>query len=213
MNRSVGFRHEFRHAWYHPDEGLSIEGRVPVFWLLPVVLGGGMLFASPPEPSASAERELRTHAASLLTTSDRRVRTLNSRVQGLLAEGTRRSETFAKLIVDLNRTDVIVYVEINRKLPSAIAGRLLFATASQDGPRYLRVQISGEATTNMQVAAIGHELRHALEVAGAAEVRDEEGLARFYRRVGTSGPMSGSFDTVDAQMTGRRVLLELQGLL
>ncbi len=183
--------------------------------VLPLVLAALAVVTTHPE-SAAANRTrpgLRRDAHTLLTAIDRPVRATSHDVQNLLARGMARSQTFEDLVSALDISDVIVYVEINRKLPSAIAGRMLFATASQDGPRYLRVQISGEATTNMQVAAIGHELRHALEVAGAAEVRDEEGLARFYRRVGTSGPMSGSFDTVDAQMTGRRVLLELQGLL
>jgi hypothetical protein len=183
--------------------------------VLPLVLAALAIVPAHPEPAAANRTRpaVKRGAHLLLTAIDRPVRATSQDVQDLLARGMARSQTFADLVSALDLSDVIVYVEINRKLPSAIAGRMLFATASQDGPRYLRVQISGEATTNMQVAAIGHELRHALEVAEAAEVRDGEGLARFYKRVGTLGPMSGSYDTIAAQLTGRRVLLELQGLV
>lgn len=179
-----------------------------MFWLLPVALSGGMLLASPPEPSTSGNRELRTHAASLLTTPDRRVRTLNSRVQGLLAEGTRRSETFAKLIVDLNRTDVIVYVELVGDLRRSLAGRLLLLPLS-NGQRYLRVQLRSETTSNDAIALIAHELRHALEIAGAPEVRDQDALIALYERIGLAGRGLHSYDTAEAQTTGRVVRNEL----
>jgi hypothetical protein len=190
------------------------DSEVAMVEVLPLVLAALAVVTTHPEAGASNRTRPAVGRAPhvLLTAIDRPVRATSPDVQQLLARGMRHSRTFADLMASLDISDVIVYVEINRKLPPAIAGRMLFATASQDGPRYLRVQIDGNGSTDMQIAALGHELRHALEVAGAPEVRNEEGLARFYQRVGTRGPVSGSYDTAAAQTTGRRVLFELQGV-
>lgn len=182
--------------------------------VLPLVLAALAVVNTHPEagPANRTRPALRREPHVLLTAIDRPVRATTPELQQLLARGMSHSRTFADLVAALDISDVIVYVEINRKLPAAIAGRMLFATASQDGPRYLRVQIDGNGSTDVKIAALGHELRHALEVAGAPEVRTERGLARFYERVGVRGPLSDSYDTVAAQTTGRRVLLELQGV-
>lgn len=182
--------------------------------VLPLVLAALAVVTTHPESSAANRTRpaIRRDAQVLLTAIDRPVRATSREIQRLLARGVTRSRTFADLVAALDVSDVIVYVEINRNLPPSIAGRMLFATASQDGPRYLRVQIDDRAPDDVKVAAIGHELRHALEVAAAAEVRTEQGLARFYERVGVRGPLSGSYDTAAAQTTGRRVLFELQAM-
>jgi hypothetical protein len=171
------------------------------------VVGNGPETAAPNRTRPAVKRE----AHELLTAIDRPVRGLGKEVQDLLARGMARSQTFASLVSALDLSDVIVYVEVNRKLPAVVAGRLLFATTAHNGHRYLRVQISGDGTRNMQIAAIAHELQHALEVAEAPEVQDEAGLARHYERIGVQGAMARSYDTLAAQATGRRVLLEVQG--
>ena len=184
-----------------------------MFDFLPVVLA--LLTTFPVGPASAAANRSRPSIArtptELLTAPDRPVRATERSVQHLLARGVARSSTFTNLMRALDHTDVIVYVEINRGLPQSIAGRLLFATAARNGPRYLRVQISQSGTLNMQVAAIAHELQHALEVAHAPEVRDETGLERFYARIGTQGALERSYDTIAAQRAGRKVLLEIQG--
>lgn len=179
---------------------------------LPVILSALTLcgFGGPGAPNrAHVPAKRTTH--ELLTAADRHVRAPSREAQDLVSRGTTRSATFASLMAALDRTDVIVYVEITDKLPQAVAGRLLFATASLGGPRYLRVQIARGGPIAMQIAALGHELQHAMEVADAPDVRDEIGLARFYERIGTEGALPRSYDTVAAQLAGRRVLMEVQG--
>ena len=146
----------------------------------------------------------------LLTAIDRPVRAPDPKVQHLLARGMARSPTFVALMRALDQTDVIVYVEVTSRLPMNVAGRLLFATTGSSGHRYLRIQIGREGSTNAQVAAIAHELQHAVEVAQAPDVRGEAGLERLYARIGTRGALAGSYDTQAAQLTGRRVLFEIQ---
>ena len=110
----------------------------------------------------------------------------------------------------LNRSDVIVYIESGRGLPSTIAGRMLLA-AGPDGQRYLRIQVTGHTRSNELIALVGHELRHALEVAESPEVRDERTLITLYERIGH--PVGGNhrYDTAAAQDTGRQVRIELMG--
>lgn len=180
---------------------------LPVVLAVVTVLSGEPGIAAPHVVRPSIARDAHT----LLTAIDRPVRAADQDIQRLIARGMARSRTFAGLVAALDRTDVIVYVETNNRMPQRVAGRLLFGTASSGGPRYLRVQIARDASSNSQIAAIAHELQHALEVAEAPEVRDEAGLERYYRRIGIRGALERSYDTAAAQLTGRRVRMEVDG--
>jgi len=57
----------------------------------------------------------------------------------------------------------------------------------------------------IMIAVLGHELRHALEIAAMAEVRDEVGLWRAYRRIGFATRAGGFFETEAALATEARV--------
>ena len=76
------------------------------------------------------------------------------------------------------------------------------------GFRYVRIQFTRHGAPSETIALIGHELRHAVEVAEATTVVDEPGLAALYRRIGVDHGHN-LFDTLDAQETGRRVRTEL----
>jgi hypothetical protein len=182
-----------------------------MLWILSAVLASVTAF---PELNAAAPSRtpvrVKRDGHVLLTALDRRVRALNQDMKLLLARGMARSSTFSRLMSDLDATDVIVYVEFTTKLEQSVAGRLLFAVSPKNGPRYLRIQISSEGTVNQQVATIAHELQHALEVAVSPEVRDEDSFARLYDRIGKPLTPPRCYDTDAAQLTGRRVMLELQ---
>lgn len=180
---------------------------LPVVLAVVTVLSGDLGTAAPHVNRPAIARDAHT----LLTATDRPVRAANREIQGLLARGMARSRTFAGLVTALDRTDVIVYVEENPRMPQNVAARLLFGTATANGPRYLRVQIARDASMSSRIAAIAHELQHALEVARAPEVRDETGLEQFYRRIGIRGAIERSYDTEAAQLAGRRVRLEVDG--
>jgi hypothetical protein len=139
-----------------------------------------------------------------------RVRGADIIVTRLIEEGVRRSPTFRDLVTAVNATDVIVYVERVAALPPGISGQLMIVPVPC-AQRYLRVQVLGRQSPFDTIAIIGHELRHALEVAGASDVRDERGLTQLYRRIGHRGRQTHSFDTPAARNTGRQVRLELAG--
>jgi hypothetical protein len=61
------------------------------------------------------------------------------------------------------------------------------------------------------VGWLGHELQHALEVAAAADVTNEAGLERLYRRIGRLQVHQVSrFETDAAVRAGEQVLAEVR---
>jgi hypothetical protein len=178
--------------------------------VLSVVLACGLIVGVTRDAApASAMAPLTpAQARAVMSAPTRHVRAVDRAMSSMLAEGMQRSGTFAHLILALDKSDVIVYVETGRPLPSSIAGRLLLA-AGPEGFRYLRIQVSGRPNSKEMIALLGHELRHALEVAECPEVRDDAGLIALYQRIGhpTVGPHQ--YDTAAAQAAGRQVRAEL----
>jgi hypothetical protein len=176
-----------------------------------VLLLAGLLCTAEPASTAAGHvtGPFQTFDTSLLTRPDRRVRTTNTRVRELIAEGVARSRTFAGLVTAVNRTDVIVYIEVVPYLPHSVAGRLLLVPLANH-QRYLRIQVVAEAFSRRDaIALIGHELRHALEIADAPQVRDQQEMIRLYERIGRPHVGVHTYDTVEAQAAGRQVRAEL----
>ena len=166
-----------------------------MLWLAPVLLSTTL--AATPDPT------------SLLTAPDRRVRSTDHYIVDLLHKGVKRSRTFAELVTALNTTDVIVYIERSAVLPTTLAGRLLLLPLAGN-QRYLRIQVRGDLSPVELISLIGHELRHALEIAERPGVRDESAMLSLYKRIGQ--PSNGAlhtYDTQAAQTAGRRVRMEL----
>ncbi len=167
-----------------------------MLWLVPALLASTL--ATSPGNS------------DLLSAPDRRVRSTDPRIVELLEMGMRRSPTFAGLVKSVSATDVIVYIERVRELPRSLAGRLLLLPIASN-QRYLRIQVRGDLPRPDLIALIGHELRHALEIAEVPTVRDNSALISLFQRIGRSGADTHSFDTVAAQNAGWRVRQELAG--
>jgi hypothetical protein len=127
----------------------------------------------------------------------------------LVSEGLRRSPTIRRLADRLQRSDVIVYVDVRSDMPSHTVGSLRFVTPSASH-RFLRISFNRQYDRTTLIALLGHELQHANEVADAKEVRSAEELRRFYQRVGIRVGRD-AYDSVEAQMTGRLVRTELRG--
>lgn len=175
---------------------LSVLGLVTAFW---------HASASPAyTASALGPAEIR----ALLTSPARRVRAADAIIEKSLADGLRRSSTLVDLVLALNRSDVIVYIQAAHELPSTLDGRLQLMPGPR-GQRYLRIQIRVTLGPNDTIALIGHELRHAIEIAEAPEVSDQSTLIDLYERIGHRGRGLHRYDTLAAQTTGRRVRLEL----
>jgi hypothetical protein len=111
------------------------------------------------------------------------VRTMDKRLRNAIDEGLARSDLFRGLIARLDGSDVIVYIEPECPMSSRLFGRLRLLGAGGDR-RYVNVRISCMLTVTQQIAALGHELRHAVEIADAPSVVDDASLAAEYHRVG-----------------------------
>ena len=96
-------------------------------------------------------------------------------------------------------------------LPKGTMGRLTMMPRAGEY-RYLRVQIRADLSRREAIALIGHELQHAMEIAGATEVRDTSAMIRLYERIGHIEHGEHAYDTEAAQDTGRIVRRELRGL-
>jgi hypothetical protein len=144
------------------------------------------------------------------TRAGRHVRTLDSRFDALFAEGARRSLTFRTLVDRLNQSTVFVYVEY-RLLSGNLRGRLTFVGKAREQPwRYLRIEIECRQSTVSQIAALGHELQHAVEIADAAAAVDPRSIQALYGTIGFATDNSRRrFETDAARAAGDRVRHEL----
>ena len=188
-----------------------------MFCLIPALLStvvavgpSGSVTASRSTPPLRVYRGIAAEYEAMLTAPDRRLRATDPRIQALIAEGVRRSPTFARLLVELGKTDVITYVERVHNLPAIILGRLVFVSASPV-QRYVRIQLGTGGSNADAIVTLAHELQHAIEVGTSPDVRDQDGLVRLYQRIGQNSLSGHTYDTVAAQSTGRLVRRELEG--
>jgi hypothetical protein len=135
------------------------------------------------------------------------VRTESTGLRALIADAGRRSSTLSALVAHLNRSDVFVYVE-HQRLPPSLNGRLTLV-GSTDGWRYIRIQLDCRGILVEQMGMLGHELRHAVEIADAPHVVDPTSLQQLYGRIGFSTDAGRNYDTQAAVDTGRLVMKEV----
>lgn len=136
-----------------------------------------------------------------------RVRTCDTRAAVLLRQGREGSPTFAAMLQRLEGSDLILYVETR---PLTLPGQVQLVAASPTC-RYLRVSVHTPGLDTEQTAWLAHELRHAVEIADATDVRDQASLRRLYERIGAVGRYRAQFaETVEAQEIRTTVLHELR---
>jgi hypothetical protein len=173
--------------------GTCRRALIAVAWMLPMGL------VSP----LGAQEQLRPPTAA-------HVRPLGGDARDLVTEGRARSALIRNLIDRLEASDLVVYVDV-QWFQNARTGRLAFV-GKVAGIRYAIIQIACGQITLGRLEALGHELRHAVEVADEAEVVDRQSFARYYARIGIdvggSGP-SRQFETEAAIAAGRRTRGEL----
>jgi hypothetical protein len=139
------------------------------------------------------------------------VRTMDTRLRAEIDEGLARSSLFRDLVARLDASDVIVYVESECAMSPRLFARLTFM-ASGGGRRYVNVRVSCALTDSEQIAALGHELRHAVEIADAPAIINDASLAAEYARIGfaSHGVRKGSgYESRAAIDAGQRVWAEL----
>lgn len=134
------------------------------------------------------------------------VRPVSASAQTLLAEAVTRSAIVDALIQHLDSTDTIVYVEIVARPELPLARTKLVAGSAV--ARFLRVSINSRVPWWDRVALLAHELQHAVEIADAPDVRNDEGVRKLYTKIGFSGGES-RYETAAARETEWRVRAEV----
>jgi len=141
-----------------------------------------------------------------------RVRGDSREMRQLLSSGLGRSPTFKAIVSRLEASDLIVEVQCGQFKSSLLAGRTVLLSA-RPIVRYVLVEIACPMSDAAAIEILGHELRHALEIASAPWVVDEPSLERLYTQIGYPNCMktggSGDFETRDALEAGERVHHEL----
>lgn len=139
-----------------------------------------------------------------------RVRTTNSRIRRALREGQDKASTFRSLLQQLARSDVVLYIEPGECTCAAARSCVTFVTTA-GSIRYLRVIVTLKQIQRELIAHMGHELRHAIEIAGAAGVVDNRSLRRLYEgRASQSCGRPCGFETEAAVRTQAFVRAELR---
>ena len=140
-----------------------------------------------------------------------RLRTSDRHIRALLAEGLAHSPSLRALVNRLAAGDVVVYLKC-AQLSSRLDGQLTFVSAA-GGFRYVLVHLAMDRPWYRQIATLGHELQHAVEIAEQPDIIDQAALARAYTRIGFARvPRQHavrSFDTLAAIAAGEQVRREL----
>jgi hypothetical protein len=107
----------------------------------------------------------------------------------------------------LEGSDLILSVETR---PLTLPGQMQLVAASPTC-RYVRVSVHTPGLDTGQTAWLAHELRHAVEIADATDVRDQASLRRLYERIGAVGRYRAqSAETAEAQEIWTTVFYELR---
>lgn len=140
--------------------------------------------------------------------SDAHVRAHSALARRLIADGSQRSALFRALVERLDRSDVVVYVDLDMRMSDKTRGRLRFI-GSAGGRRYVDVRVARALDHRIEMSFLGHELQHAVEIAEAPEVVDARSMDRFYRRIGFSISDRHWHESRAAMETGRAIFREV----
>ena len=136
-----------------------------------------------------------------------RVRAVGQKLVALIDEATARSETFRRLVAEVDQTDGIVYVaegECGHDVRACLTNLITLA-----GPnRVLRILVDPHKLDRELMGSIGHELQHAVEVLSQRGIRNTFAMIMFYYT--TVGLHGGRFETRAAIEAGNAVRTELR---
>lgn len=138
-----------------------------------------------------------------------RVRPYDGRSAAFLLEGLRRSATMRTIVDQLEERDLIVYIRMQPSLGRRWAGSLTWVAGTARF-RYVQIALNPQLRGVSAIAALGHELHHALEVANEPSIVSPATLNDHYRRHGIMMTAhSNGWDTEAARVAGDDVLREV----
>jgi hypothetical protein len=133
-------------------------------------------------------------------------------MQRLVDQAAGRSPAIQESIDRLQERDVTVYVRARKFVQLDLEGRIaLLSTVA--GHRYLVIELACGRSELEQMATLGHELYHALEIADMPWVVDADTLADLYSRIGMKTGDRGGLRTFETEAAAAAGLLARQQLL
>jgi hypothetical protein len=132
-------------------------------------------------------------------------------MQRLVDGAAQRSSVIREWIDRLEELDVTVYVRARVFTQLDLEGRVGLLSAA-GGHRFLLIELSCGRSELSQMATLGHELFHAIEIAEDPSVVSAATLADLYSRIGVqTGDYRGrrTFETEAAAAAGRRARRQL----
>ena len=112
-----------------------------------------------------------------------RVRSTNRYIGALVREGYERSATVRELVHTIQGSNVTVWVEPGMCAGGRIRACLVSVSGSARA-RYIWIKIDPQHTIRDRlIAAIAHELQHAVEIAEEPDVTDASAVVSLYRRI------------------------------
>lgn len=136
------------------------------------------------------------------------VRGLDATAIRLLDAARAGSTTFRCLLDRLDHSDLTVYVRFEPR--TARPPALTSIVGAAGDRRVVLVTITTMAVEADRFMLLGHELRHAAELADAPEVRDRAGMQALYERIGWHDRPS-AYETAAALASGDAVRREMFG--
>src|SRR5215467_9553019 len=132
-------------------------------------------------------------------------------VAALLAEARANSPTFRRLIERIDATNGIIYIE-QGACPPGFRACLLLSVVLAGPNRILRIHVDLHREKSAAMAAVGHELQHAVEALEERGVTTGALLYAFFERLAGSPSATGQleFETAAAVNAGDQVQLEIQ---
>jgi hypothetical protein len=135
------------------------------------------------------------------------VRAMQKEGAALLAQGIAHSPSFRRLVNRIEQSDVIVYIDLRPDMRPGVGGSLRFLAESATD-RFLRIQVNRTVARLWQVALLGHELQHAVEVAEAPGIHSAGDLRALYREIGVRTG-ADTYDSIAARQAGFTIRDEL----
>jgi hypothetical protein len=118
------------------------------------------------------------------------------------------------MLEQLEHSDVIVYVRHRSFQTSTLEGRIgLLASPTNHHIRFLVLELATGGSLLQQMVALGHELRHAVEIADAPSIVDAHTLSAHYAVIGMRMNAESdreTFETRAACNAAAQVRLELR---
>ena len=161
------------------------------------------LFVAMQHTSVAGQPEHEDDSATVPVTS--RVRTGDPKLAALIQQARDGSPTFRGIVIGIQSTDGLVYVDRGRCRQGIPA--CLTWVAFAGGTRILHVVVADRKSDIVTMASIGHELRHALEVLSDSTIKSRAAMHYFYEREGIVRNLV--FETRAATAAGEAVRSEL----